>query len=243
MNEKNIPLSINDAQAKIRYFNYCGYDINALLVSFKDKRQVLSTWDGLRQVQVIANAYLSPLLSEETIKNYEEFENQFPLALGFSSQEIVYIGTGVTMDHLAVCERSYEELKVCCFATAGAKNNAMRMGTDLGNYTEHDRKFTFVPGTINILLLTNVPLTDGAMARAIMTVTEAKTAALQDLNFKSTYRPRYQATGTGSDNVLVVSGNGPETPIRSTSGHTKIGELMAFSTKIAVIEALKKHHG
>jgi len=31
--------------------------------------------------------------------------------------------------------------------------------------------------------------------------------------------------------------------LRLTSGHTKIGELIGFSTKIAVAEALKKHDG
>ena len=44
-------------------------------------------------------------------------------------------------------------------------------------------------------------------------------------------------------NMIVVSGKGLGKPLRLTSGHTKIGELIGFSTKIAVAEALKKHDG
>ena len=42
-----------------------------------------------------------------------------------------------------------------------------------------------VPGTINILVFTNKALTDSAMVKAIMTITEAKTAALQDWGVES----------------------------------------------------------
>ena len=81
------------------------------------------------------------------------------------------------------------------------------------------------------------------MARAIITATEAKTTVLQDLNVRSTSCPQYQATGTGTDNIIVVSGTGGSKSLRLTSGHTKIGELIGFSTKIAVTEALKKQDG
>jgi adenosylcobinamide amidohydrolase len=108
---------------------------------------------------------------------------------------------------------------------------------------ERDGHFINATGTINVILLTNAVLSDGAMARAIITATEAKTAALQDLNVRSTSCPQYQATGTGTDNMIVVSGAGRSTPLRLTSGHTKMGELIGFSTKTAIAEALKKHDG
>lgn len=153
------------------------------------------------------------------------------------------MSTGVDMDNLAVCEKSYQEFKVCCLATGGAKNNAMRMGVDGASWVERDKNFRNMLGTINIILLTNAILSDGAMARAIITATEAKTAALQDLNVRSTFAPQNQATGTGTDNMIIVSGKGPSKTIRCTGGHTKMGELMAISTKIAVSEAIKKHDG
>ncbi len=146
------------------------------------------------------------------------------------------------MEQLAVCERSYEDLRVCCFATAGAKGNALRTGVDVASYVERNGAFVNAVGTINILILTNANLSEGAMARTIITVTEAKTAALQDLDVRSTSVPQNQATGTGTDNVLIVSGKAGS-PLLLTSGHTKIGELIGSATKTAVAEALKKHDG
>jgi adenosylcobinamide amidohydrolase len=147
------------------------------------------------------------------------------------------------MDNLAVCETSYQEFKVCCLATAGAKGNALRTGVNVASYVERAGNFVSTGGTINVILLTNATLSDGAMAGAIITATEAKTAALQDLNVKSTSTPQNQATGTGTDNIIVVSGKGLGKALRLASGHTKIGELIGFSTKTAVTEALKKHDG
>ena len=76
-----------------------------------------------------------------------------------------------------------------------------------------------------------------------MTATEAKTAALEDRGVRSTASPQLQATGTGTDSMIVVSGVDTDTVIRHTGGHTKMGELIAVSTKIAVGEALKNHDG
>jgi adenosylcobinamide hydrolase len=118
----------------------------------------------------------------------------------------------------------------------------LRTGVENAKFVERDGDFGFATGTINVLLLTNAALSGGAMARAIMTITEAKTAALQDLNVRSTSLPQYQATGTGTDNIIVVSGKMGK-PLLLTSGSTKIGELIGQSTKIAVSEALKKHDG
>jgi adenosylcobinamide hydrolase len=100
--------------------------------------------------------------------------------------------------------------------------------------------FVDAVGIINVILLTNTVLTEGAMARAIITVTEAKTAVLQDLNVRSTYSPQHQATGTWTDNVLVVSGKVGK-PL--TSDNTKLGELIGWTTKAAIAEALRKHDG
>jgi adenosylcobinamide hydrolase len=241
--EKKIALALEGVEAKVVYLTYEGFELNTLLVAFGEKRRVLSTWDGHREVKFVGNIYTPLTLSKHTMMNYEAFQKKFPLTLGIHPEEITFLSTGVDMDNLAVCETSYQEFKVCCLATAGAKGNALRTGVDVAGYVERDGNFVSAAGTINVILLTNATLTDGAMARAIITVTEAKTAALQDLDVRSTCTPRNQATGTGTDNVIVVSGNGLGKPLRLTSGHTKIGELIGFSTKIAVGEALKKHDG
>jgi adenosylcobinamide hydrolase len=243
MKEKKINLALEGIEAKVVYLTYEGFNLNTLLVSFGEKRRVLSTWDGYREVKFVGNTYTPLALSEHTMRNYEEFQKKFPLALGISPEEITFLSTGVNMDNLAVCETAYQEFKVCCLATAGAKGNALRTGVDVASYVERAGNFVSTVGTINVILLTNATLSDGAMARAIITITEAKTVALQDLDVRSTYTPQNQATGTGTDNMIVVSGKGLGKALRLTSGHTKIGELIGFSTKTAVAEALKKHDG
>jgi adenosylcobinamide hydrolase len=243
MNEKKIKLTLEGVEAKIVYHTFQGFKLNTLLVSFGEKRRVLSTWNGYRDVSFVANVYTPLALSKITMMNYVAFQRDFPSALGINPEDISFLSTGVDMDEAAVCEKSYEEFKVCCLATAGAKGNALRTGVDVASYVERAGSFTGGAGTINVILLTNVTLSDGAMARAIITSTEAKTAALQDLDVRSTSTPRNQATGTGTDNVIVVSGKGTSKPLLLTSGHTKMGELIGFTTKSAVAEALKKHDG
>ena len=73
-----------------------------------------------------------------------------------------------------------------------------------------------------------------------MTITEAKTVALQDLDIRSVYDPAVQASGTGTDEVLVISGDGPRH--RYAGGHTRLGEAMATAVTGAVTEAIRKTH-
>ncbi len=94
-------------------------------------------------------------------------------------------------------------------------------------------------GTINIILITNASLTEAAMARALITITEAKCAALQDLGIESSYSPGLIATGTGTDNVIVVPGNGIR--ITYTGGHSKTGELIGRVVYESVKEAVTRH--
>ena len=125
-------------------------------------------------------------------------------------------------------------MKVYALVTAGVKSNAVRMSADEGRFYE--------PGTINIILLSNMKLTPRAMTRAIISATEAKTAALQDLDIRSSYTPLiHQATGTGTDNIIVVSGKGIR--IDNAGGHTKMGELIAKAVYGAVQEAVYRQNG
>jgi len=142
--------------------------------------------------------------------------------------------TGANMDNLSVQKVEEDGFVVYALVTAGVRGNAQRMSKDRGNFKE--------PGTINIILLTNRYLTPRAMTRAIITATEAKTAALQDLDIRSTQNPlAWQATGTGTDEIIVVSGRGPEANL--TGGHSKLGELIARAVYAGVLDAVRKQNG
>ncbi len=237
---REIRLKLEGVKAEILYHTYQNFEVNTLLVSFGAKRRVLSTLEGFKNVTFVANSHHPSGLSEITMLNYEEFEEKFPVKLGIPRDDLALLSTGANMNNLAVCEKSYQDRIVCCLATGGV-GNALRSGVDGANWMEHDGKYVNTLGTINIILLTTVTLTDGAMARAIITATEAKTAALQDIDARSSVSPENQATGTGTDNMIIVSGTEPDKKVRFTGGHTKIGELIGVSTKIAVAETIRKH--
>ena len=73
-------------------------------------------------------------------------------------------------------------------------------------------------GTINTILCINKELTHGAMVRSVMMATEAKTAALQELN--SCYSNGF-ATGTGTDQIAVACTLTEKSPLTSAGKHSK----------------------
>jgi len=240
MEKKEIDLTLENVRAEVLYHSYQNVDVNTLLVSFKQKRRVLSTLDGYREVRHVANHYQPLDLSMNTMKEYDFFAKKFPSLLGLPAEDLTFLSTGANMNNLAVCEKSFKDRKVCCLATGGV-GNALRAGVDTANWIEQDGKYLSTLGTINIILLTNVTLTDGALARTIITGTEAKTAALQDMDARSCLSPQNLATGTGTDNMIVISGTDLDKKVRHTGGHTKLGELIGATTKVAVAETIKKH--
>jgi adenosylcobinamide amidohydrolase len=221
-----------------------------LILEFPKKRRVLSTIDGFMEVKAVANHSAHPeiwkkVCEEKKTKEEKggkiymrEVKQKIAKHLGIAPEEIAMLATAADMDNRAVVVKEFKPFVVVALVTAGAKTNALRTGVDEGNYIEGMEP----QGTVNIILLTNAQLTDGAMARAIITATEAKTAAFQDLNVPSSYTKGAQATGTGTDNIIVVTGtNGPR--VSYTGGHSKIGELIGKAVYEAVVDALKRQDG
>ena len=222
----------------------------ALIIEFPKNRRVLSTIDGFMEVKAVANHSAHPeiwkkVCEEKKTKEEKggkiylrEVKEKIAKHLGIVPEEIAMLATAADMDNRAVVVKEFKPFVVVALVTAGAKTNALRTGVDEGKYIEGMEQ----QGTVNIILLTNAQLTDGAMARAIITATEAKTAAFQDLNVPSSYTKGTQATGTGTDNIIVVTEtNGPR--VSYTGGHSKIGELIGKALYEAVVDALKKQNG
>jgi hypothetical protein len=90
--------------------------------------------------------------------------------------------------------------------------------------------------------MTNHRLTEQAATRAIITATEAKTAALWDMDIRSAQtRAENPATGTGTDTVIIVSGEG--VALNWSGGHSKMGELIAEAVYRGVRKAILKQNG
>jgi adenosylcobinamide amidohydrolase len=221
-----------------------------LIVQFPQRRRVISTNDGFMDAMATMNHSAHPKLWQkvcEQMKTKDEvggkvysrkIKDKIAERLGIRSEDIAQMATAADMDNLAVVTKAFKPFTVTAIVTAGAKTNAIRTGVDEGKHIEGEEP----KGTINILILTNARLTDGAMARAIVTATEAKTAAMEDLKVPSSYTKDVQATGTGTDSVIVVSGATGQ-KVTYTGGHSKIGEFIGKTVYEAVIEALGKQNG
>ncbi len=226
------------AGARIRYNTYRGQTVKTLLVTLNRKRRVLSTREGFKEVGMLANHYSPRPLWEHLHNHHAEYNSWVHGALGINPTDIALLYTGADMDNLSIKREGHDGLIVCCLATAGARGNAQRAGVDIAGAPRTGYEEDNNPGTVNIVLLCSNTLTDGAMARAIISATEAKTATFQELDIKSTYTPENQATGTGTDNIIISGGDGAM--LDSGGGHTKLGELIARTSRKAVIDALTK---
>jgi hypothetical protein len=63
--EKKLNLELQDVTAKIIYHRYDRVLLNSILVSFIDKRHVLSTEDGIKDVRNVANVYIQTFFPQE----------------------------------------------------------------------------------------------------------------------------------------------------------------------------------
>ena len=165
--------------------------------------------------------------------------------LGLDPEETAVLGTAANMAYAAHRIARFDDLRVDAFTTAGVAGNAARAG-DPAAWTETDdgwRRVSPPPGTINTILLVDCPVTPAAQARAIVTMTEAKSAALADLAVPSRYSPTI-ATGTGTDQFCLAAPLDPgRRPRESTSPHVKLGEIIAVAVKASVGEALRWQNG
>lgn len=230
-----VPLAYVERARVVRH-RVADANYTSVVVAFKRPGAVLSTLEGpLSGLRAVGNTYVPMHASlGHMAHGIDQVRKDIAANLGFACTEYAGLMTGAHMDNLALREESHQDLRVVALVTAGVKGNAMRMSRDEGAY--------YKLGTINIIVMANRRLSAGSMALAIITATEAKTAALLDMDIRSSYTPLdFRATGTGTDNIIVVQGEGPEEPF--TGGHTKIGELIARAVHAGVTEAVYKQNG
>ena len=174
----------------------------------------------------------------------EEYQDVVAAELHIDSRQMAMMGTAANLNYLAHVAREFRALRVDVFVTAGVEGNATRAG-DPANWYESDKgsEYTGVHGTINTIVLVNQPLTAGAQARAIITMVEAKSAALAELAVPSR-ASRHLATGTGTDQYIVAAAlQGSLKPLHGAQSHTKLGELIGDAVRSATLEALRWQNG
>jgi adenosylcobinamide amidohydrolase len=155
--------------------------------------------------------------------------------------EVALMGTAANMNYATVVTCEDGGVEVTAVVTAGVQSNAACAG-DPAVWREGQKGWEKLEGTINTMLLINRPLTEPAMARAVVTMTEAKAATLQRLSVRSLYSGDL-ATGTGTDQFAIAAPLCGEYRLTSASPHVKLGELIGRSVRDATLEALRWQNG
>lgn len=179
-----------------------------------------------------------------TANGQEAYHDLVCAEIGVDPESAATLGTAANMNYAALTSERDEELMVTVVVTAGVQTNAVCAGDPASWRETRDgiAKVPVVAGTINTILLINQPVTAAALARAVVTMTEGKSAALQGLAVPSCYSPDL-ATGTGTDQFAIAAPLEGGPPLTTASPHMKLGELIGLATRRATCEALRWQNG
>lgn len=144
---------------------------------------------------------------------------------------LVGLMTGVAADNAAVAGGLSHPWDWAVLATAGL-TNAHRAG--------HPAPEPGGAGTINVIAVTDQGLTGAGRAEALALVAEAKAALLADLGLRVPGDDRI-ASGTGTDAVAIVAGQGDDVPY--TGYHTASGQRLATAVHQALAASLRRTAG
>ena len=224
--------SVND---EIFYLN------DTILINFNVNRNGLTTSELNGGTNDLYKHVFNQHLSQEKIDylvNHDVHDylvnecNSLKIDSNFSAGLV----TLAEMRNVSIVTKKFRNLEVTAITTAGVRTNASRAG-DESSYWQENGEFHF--GTINIILLTNVCLENPQLTEAFMTITEAKTVALNNLKIPSQYSNGF-ATGTGTDGVAIFSNTDSNDVLTNAGKHSKLGELIARSVIESVTRAIGK---
>ncbi len=232
MEEKIIPLAVPGAELLVAE--------DCLMISFVEDHMALSTaiyGGGFRPVRQVLNQKLTHFYGKES---------DFPGGSVKAYLKGCAEGRGADTEKCAVLLTAAKvylyshkifqsgELIVEIITTGGVEKTACRASSD-ALYRERDGHFEPV-GTINMMALIHGSLPEGIMARAFITLTEGKTAALQDLGIADVNNGK-PATGTGTDGITLVTEIGG-TPYTDAGPFSELGSFLAKAAYESVTECL-----
>lgn len=221
------------------------YD-KSIVIYFQGARKVLSTslynggyHDDYTAVYNYDAKQGAGMPCEMLADTYVEHMRLVSKRLALDPDKVSGMGTAASMENAVVETLSFKELTVTAIVTGGIETNGGRAG-DPADYYKPMPKPKY--GTINIMLLLDCDMPEGTMARALVTCTEGKTAAIQELLEGSKYSNGI-ATGSGTDQTIVIANSESELYMEGAGKHSKLGELIGKTVKNAVKKALAKQSG
>jgi adenosylcobinamide hydrolase len=221
---------------------------DAVVIRFHGRRNVLSTsWmnGGYREdLEAVFNHQIS-LEACDTCHagngSVQQYLEGVARDLGLDPETVTGLITRAEMKNTASIAESFRDVTVRAIVTAGIDKNGGRAG-DPASFCENGDSAGPVGGTINTIILINANLPEYAMTRAVMTATEAKVAALQQLMARSIYSTGI-ATGSGTDMIVIVADPGSSRHFSNTGKHSKLGELIGRAVIRATAVALEMETG
>ena len=215
-----------------------------ITIPFKGKRKILGTSPhkgGYREdIKTIFNhdgCFGLGVSCEMKGDTYREHMINTIQEMGLDVETTTGMETAARMENVSIKENSYEDLSVTAIVTGGICVNGGRVGDPASFVEKSDVPDEYRIGTINIILYIDADMSPGGMARALVTCTEAKVAAIQELQIGSKYS-RGIATGSGTDSSIVVADAESKIYLTNAGKHSKLGELIGITVKEAVKEAL-----
>lgn len=216
----------------------------SIQIHFAEKRQVLSSSPlngGYREdLSAVFNFDETPAKGKKCVMRASTYEQHMKLIaeeLGLNPTNCAGLSTAAHMKYATSVSSSYNGTSVTAIVTGGINKNGGRAGDpaswDERAFSEENRRH----GTVNIMLAVDSHLSEGAMTKAVVTATEAKTAAIQELLAQSFYSDGL-ATGTGTDGIIVIANPQSEIYLTDAGQHSKLGELIGSTVLAAVKRAL-----
>jgi adenosylcobinamide amidohydrolase len=135
--------------------------------------------------------------------------------------------TAAKMKNYALFQEKTPDFSVTVAATAGCSH---------GESSGEEMNVQEIAGTINIIVFIDGNPTDSCMVAALITATEAKSAALRHFDVRSRYNGD-SATGSITDSATVASICSGKT-LTLAGPASKVGKLVGACTRKAVVQAL-----
>jgi adenosylcobinamide amidohydrolase len=208
---------------------------NVLAVIFETELSTVSSAiynGGFKKVKAILNVQAPEGFSDQELHaNPQKFIIDSAKKVGIS-ENFVGMVTAAAVDKFVLVTKKDGDLAVSVTATAvDPEGNTCEHAESAGEIIKVEE----MTGTINIMVIIDGNPTESCLVSTLLTATEAKTAALWELNIRSRYSGDV-ATGTITDSIIVAKTN-RGAPIVYGGPASKLGQLVGYCTRKAVKEA------
>jgi adenosylcobinamide hydrolase len=184
---------------------------------------------GYKQVKAVLNVGVPEGYNDHSLHlDPLELITSSAAKIGLTKDYLAMV-TAAKIKNYSLVTKKATDFSVSVIATAGCSH---------GEASGEQMDVQEIVGTINIIVLIDGNPSDSCMVAALITTTEAKSAALRDFDVRSRYTGD-SATGSITDSVTVASICQGKT-LSLGGPASKLGKLVGYCTRKAVAEALLK---